>query len=65
MKVKLFEDERQDSISRFIDDGMIIAWLTFEAQLPEIWYVCRKQGLPLDVTFSEFQEVFLLIAENY
>lgn len=63
--LKLFEDERQNMIAQYIEDGMIIAWLTFEAQIPEIWYVCRKRGLPQDVKFAEFEEVFLLIAENY
>ena len=63
--IKLFEDERQNEIANYITDGMIIAWLAFEAQIPEIWYVCRKQGLSQDIKFAEFEEVFLLIAENY
>lgn len=62
---QLFWKETDKYISRFIDDGMVIAWLSNEAQLYEIWYVARKQGLPGSVKFYEFQEVFLRIAEDY
>lgn len=61
----LFWKDSDKFIAKFIDDGMLIAWLSNQAQLPEIWYVARKQGLPGSITFYDFQEVFLRIAEDY
>ena len=63
MKV-LFKTPRQREISESIDPGMIEAWLTQEADIWEIYFLCKKRA-EADWKFSEFADVFLLIAEHY
>lgn len=59
-----WQDPIQSYIAAFIEPGMVYAWLECKANIAEIWYLCRKLGLDLDITFSQFQDTFLLIAEN-
>ena len=63
MKV-VFKTPRQREISEVIDPGMIEAWLTHEADIWEIYFLCKKRAKK-DWKFSEFADVFLLIAEHY
>lgn len=63
MKV-LFKTPRQREISEVIDPGMIEAWLTQQADIWEIYFLCKRRA-EADWKFSEFADVFLLIAEHY
>lgn len=62
MKV-LFKTPRQRDISEAIDEGMVYAWLTHEADIWEIYFLCKRRA-EADWKFSEFADVFLLIAEH-
>lgn len=56
-------NEKDEYISTFIEEGMVLAWLSCDATIEEIYLVCRKRGMD-DVRYSEFADVFLLIAEH-
>ena len=57
-------NEKDEYISQFIEEGMVLAWLSLDATIEEIYLVCRKRGMDNTIRYSEFADVFMLIAEH-
>ena len=57
-------NEKDEYISTFIEEGMVLAWLSCDATIEEIYLVCRKRGMDYHIRYSEFADVFMFIAEN-
>lgn len=57
-------NEKDEYISKFIEEGMVLAWLSLDATIEEIYLVCRKRGMDNTIRYSEFADVFMLIAEH-
>lgn len=62
----MFKTEREKKIAAAIEPSMIEAWLVDLEGLESLYYHLRRgHNLDEDVKFSEFADVFVLLAEHY
>lgn len=63
MMTYLFRTPRQKEIAKYIEASMLTAWLIKELEIWEIYFIV-KQRSGMNFKFSEFVDIFMLIAEN-
>lgn len=60
----VFKTEKENYIGTFIDPYMIEMWLVEQATVWELYFLANARGME-DVKFSEYQDVFMAIAEHF